>query len=641
MSETNDMTVTQSSALYLPEGEGAGAHRGMKRFAELFVLLGTSTKTNDKLNALTAYFAGAGDKDKVWVIALFSGRKPKRTVNATQLQVWSRELTGLPQWLFEESYHTVGDLAETIALLLPERGGVRETVDGRPDLTLNTGGSGKEFLNEMDVPDTGESTGSLSYYLEKLMTIGKETEEVKKSFVLHCWEQMDRDERLVFNKLITGGFRIGISQKMIVNALAKTVGVSPSIIAHRISGSWDPSTESFSTLLSEEGAGRDISQPYPFYLAYALEGEAAELGSPQEWQAEWKWDGIRGELIRREDQLFVWSRGEELMTEKFPEYQALKDRLPEGTVLDGEIIGLGSRPHAPSADVRDGGKDPEAGDGPENENTGNSGKENTEKIPGDSGHLPENPGGFVPLPFAALQTRIGRKNVTKKQLNEVPVGFIAYDLLEYEGTDWRDRPLQERREQLEKIVRGANHPLLQISPVIDFRDWGELADAREQSRDRGSEGIMLKKKASFYQVGRKRGDWWKWKIDPLVIDAVMIYAQKGHGRRSNLYTDYTFAVKDGEKLVTFTKAYSGLTDKELGEVDAFVKRNSLEKFGPVRTVKPELVFEIAFEGIAASGRHKSGVALRFPRINRWRKDKKADEINTLDDLKKLLQLHGK
>jgi DNA ligase-1 len=588
MSEANDHSSKHPNSPF----RGLG---GMKLFAELFVLLGTSTKTNDKLDALTGYFAGAGDKDKVWVIALFSGRKPKRTVNATQLQVWCREITGLPQWLFEESYHTVGDLAETIALLLPER---RPEEPAAPD--------GKEGLAK------SSNESSLSYYLEKLMEIGKQPEEVKKNFVLHCWEQMGRDERLVFNKLITGGFRIGISQKMIVNALAKTVGVSPSVIAHRISGNWDPSAQSFSALLSEEEAGQDISRPYPFYLAYALEDDVSGLGSPQDWQAEWKWDGIRGELIRRKDQLFVWSRGEELMTEKFPEYQALKDRLPEGTVLDGEIIGLGSRPHTPAEDRCEGG-----------------------------GSLPENPGGFVPLPFAALQTRIGRKNVTKKQLNEVPVGFIAYDLLEYEGADWRDRPLQERREQLEKIVRAADHPLLQLSPVIDFREWGELAAAREQSRDRGSEGIMLKKKTSIYQVGRRRGDWWKWKIDPLVIDAVMVYAQKGHGRRSNLYTDYTFAVKDGDKLVTFTKAYSGLTDKELGEVDAFVKRNSLEKFGPVRTVKPELVFEIAFEGIAASGRHKSGVALRFPRINRWRKDKKADEINTLEDLKKLLQLHGK
>jgi DNA ligase-1 len=410
---------------------------------------------------------------------------------------------------------------------------------------------------------------------------------------------MYRDERFVFNKLITGGFRIGVSQKMIVNALARTTGVSASLIAHRISGNWDPETIGFQTLLGED-TGADPSRPYPFYLAYALEETPGQLGDPQDWQAEWKWDGIRGQLIKRGGHLFVWSRGEELMTEKFPEYQAFHDMLEDGTVIDGEIISLDPTPPAT----------PEA--------------------------LP-----FRPLPFAALQTRIGRKNITKRQLSEAPVGFIAYDLLEYNGEDWRERPLTERRTLLEKIVQRITHPGLQLSPIIPIHTWDELTKRRLDSRNVGSEGIMLKRKDSAYQVGRKRGDWWKWKIDPMVIDAVMIYAQKGHGRRSNLYTDYTFAVKDGDKLVTFTKAYSGLTDKELAEVDAFVKKNSLEKFGPFRTVRPQLVFEIAFEGIAASQRHKSGVALRFPRINRWRKDKQPDEINTLDDLQQMLALYGK
>jgi DNA ligase-1 len=533
---------------------------GMRRFAALAVQLGTSTKTNEKLEALENYFTQADDADKVWVIALFSGRRPKRTVNTTQLWEWCRELTGLPAWLFEESYHTVGDLAETIALLLPE--GERVQQEGE----------------------------SLAYYLEGLMRLGKEEEPVKKDFVLRCWSTMNRDERFVFNKLITGGFRIGISQQTVVNALARTAGAEASVIAHRISGDWDPATTGFAQLLSGEGAGSDLSRPYPFYLAYALEEPLEALGSPGEWQAEWKWDGIRGEIIRRGEQLFVWSRGEELMTEKFPEYQEFKPGLPPGTVLDGEIIGMGR-------------------------------------------------GGV--LPFAALQTRIGRKNITKKNLNEVPVGFIAYDLLEYEGEDWRNRPLTERRARLEAVVTAAAHPLLQLSPMIAFDDWAALAKAREGARERGSEGIMLKRRSSVYQVGRKRGDWWKWKIDPLVIDAVLVYAQKGHGRRSNLYTDYTFAVKAGDQLVTFTKAYSGLTDKEIAEVDAFVRKNSLEKFGPVRTVRPELVFEIAFEGIAASSRHKSGVALRFPRINRWRKDKGAADIDTLETLQKMLQLYGK
>ena len=555
--------------------EPVNSSGGMRRFASLVAKLGTSTKTNDKLAALDSYFNEAADADKTWVIALFSGRRPRRTVTTTQLWEWCREITGLPAWLFEESYHTVGDLAETIALLLPESVSAAESE-------------------------------SLAYYLQALMGLGKEDEAAKKGFVQRCWASMNKEERFVFNKLITGGFRIGISQQTVVNALAKTAGVDAAIVAHRISGDWDPANTPFTALLSGEGAASEVSRPYPFYLAYALEGELAALGNPEEWQAEWKWDGIRGQLIRRnsdghpsqggadgpreESVLVVWSRGEELMTDKFPEYQAFKDGLPPGTVLDGEIIGF-------------------------------------------------TPEGV--LPFAALQTRIGRKNISKKNLQEVPVGFIAYDLLEYGGEDWRSRSLVERRGQLEKIVAAVGHPLLRLSPVVVFSHWEELAAAREGARERGSEGIMLKRKTSPYQVGRRRGDWWKWKIDPLVIDAVLVYAQKGHGRRSNLYTDYTFAVRSGDQLVTFTKAYSGLTDKELVEVDAFVKKNSLEKFGPVRTVKPELVFEIAFEGIAASARHKSGVALRFPRINRWRKDKTPAEIDTLEGLKKMLEMYGK
>jgi DNA ligase 1 len=591
---------------------------GMRRFATLVVKLGTSTKTNDRLEALESYFSEADDADKVWVIALFSGRRPKRTVNTTLLWEWCREVTGLPGWLFEECYHTVGDLAETIALLLPERdGGAVEAgaglgtagaSDGGVEAGLGTGDGAGEVGAERS-----EKGRSLTYYLLRLAVLGKEEESVKKAFVLECWASMSSEERFIFNKLITGGWRIGISQQTVVNALARAAGVEAAVISHRISGDWDPATTLYEALISGEGGGSELSRPYPFYLAYALEEEPAALGDPVEWQAEWKWDGIRGEVIRRGGQLFVWSRGEELMTEKFPEYQAWRERLPEGVVLDGEIIGLGSGRRGVNGEMGGG---EGAGD---------------RMITLD----------FMPLPFAALQTRIGRKNITKKNLQEVPVGFIAYDLLEYEGQDWRNRSLSERRAQLEAIVRSVDHPLLQLSPVIPFDSWEQLTVIRQSSREVGSEGIMLKRKSAVYQVGRKRGDWWKWKIDPLVIDAVMVYAQKGHGRRSNLYTDYTFAVRAGDQLVTFTKAYSGLTDKELAEVDAFVRKNSLEKFGPVRTVRPELVFEIAFEGIAASARHKSGVALRFPRINRWRKDKTPAEIDTLEGLKRMLEVYGK
>lgn len=534
----------------------------MKQFAELVNVLGTSTRTLDKLEALSNYFAVADSRDKVWVIALFSGRRPKRTIRSSLLQQWCAELVGLPLWLFEESYHTVGDLSETIALLIPDELLIRPSADH-----------------------------PLHYYVERFLTLENAGEEEKKAFMIQGWRELSSaSERFVFNKLLSSAFRIGVSQKLMVNALARTVQLEPSVIAHRISGNWDPSTITFEELLSETAVSSDISKPYPFYLAYALEDEPHALGEVTSWQAEWKWDGIRGQLIKRNHELFVWSRGEELVTGKFPEYNILQQRIPDGTVLDGEIMAaIGERP----------------------------------------------------LPFANLQTRIGRKNITKKQLQEAPVAFFAYDLLEYNFEDWRDRPLSERRAKLEEVVADAASGALMLSPVINFSDWKELAEIRGRAREMGAEGLMLKQKSSSYQVGRKKGDWWKWKVDPLTIDAVMIYAQKGSGRRSNLYTDYTFAVRDGDKLVSFTKAYSGLTDKEFAEVDNFVKRNSLEKFGPVRTVKPELVFEIAFEGIAASNRHKSGVALRFPRIHRWRRDKKPEEINTLDDLKKMLEIYGK
>lgn len=534
---------------------------GMQLFAQLVQQLGMSTKTNDKLDALVNYFTHADPKDSVWVIALFSGRRPRRTVNSTQLQTWCAELINLPLWLLEECYHTVGDLSETIALLIPEQADTTKTA-GQP----------------------------LYYYVEKFLQLEKAAEQVKKDFILQSWKELTSKERFVFNKLLSSTFRVGVSQNMMVNALAKTVQLESSVIAHRISGNWDPVTTTFEELLSEQDISFDYSKPYPFYLAYAIEEEVSNLGEPAEWQAEWKWDGIRGQVIKRNNQLFVWSRGEDLITEKFPEFNELLARLPDGVVIDGEIL------------------------------------------PYKDGQV---------LNFNVLQTRIGRKNVTKKNLLEAPAGVFAYDLLELDGQDIRHLSLAERRAVLEVLVNKLQLPFIQLSPIVDFSTWDQLTTLREGARNINSEGLMLKRKSSAYLVGRKRGDWWKWKIDPLTIDAVMVYAQKGTGRRSNLYTDYTFAVKDGDKLITFTKAYSGLTDKEFAQVDAFVKRNSLEKFGPVRTVKPELVFEIAFEGIAASNRHKSGVALRFPRISRWRTDKKPDEINTIEDLKKILDMYGK
>ncbi len=538
----------------------------MKAFAQLVQQVGSSTKTNEKLQALLQYFQTADDADKVWTIAIFSGRRPKRFVNTRLLTDCCIELTKTPAWLFEECYHTVGDLAETIALLATQK---------------NTAAIQKALP-------------SLSQLIASFITLQKADEETRKAFVVSHWQHMDFDACFVFNKLITGGFRIGVSQQTMVNALQKATGIDASVLAHRISGNWDPSNTSFTELILSGDTTADSSKPYPFYLAYPLAAEPETLGPIADWQVEWKWDGIRGQVIVR-DALYIWSRGEELLTDHLPEFHGWEKILPAGTVLDGEIVAL---------------------------------------LP-DANSIPEHIG-----PFAQLQTRINRKLVSKKLLQQSPVGFIAYDVLEWEGEDVRQTPLMERRALLEKLLQEHPLPGLFMSPVVTADDWTSLTEQRSYSRDQKAEGLMLKRCNSVYQTGRKVGDWWKWKIEPLTIDAVMIYAQKGHGRRSNLYTDYTFAVRDGDKLVSFTKAYSGLTDKEFAEVDAFVKKHAIEKFGPVRTVKPELVFEIAFEGIAASNRHKSGVALRFPRINRWRKDKPASEINTLDDLKQLLQQYG-
>jgi len=530
----------------------------MKKFAHLFTQLDQTTKTLVKVAALKKYFEEVDDKDRLWAMAILSHRRPKRTVKTSLLRQWAAELANIPLWLFEESYHKVGDLAETIALVLP--------------------------------PAEAQHDVALADWIEVVKKLDKKEEAVKKETVINAWQGLTYNERFVFNKLITGGFRVGVSQKLMMRALAQYEGQDENTIAHRLMGNWTPDTITYDALIRAENPLDDISRPYPFYLAYALEGAPADLGKPAEWQVERKWDGIRGQLIVRKDNLFVWSRGEELVTDKFPEYHPLANLLPNGTVLDGEIL--------PFKDGK-------------------------------------------PLTFNVLQTRIGRKNITKKILESAPVILMAYDLLEYEGKDIRETPLRERRVLLEKIVaENSLKKIIKLSKIVDFENWEQAAAARADSRAHFSEGLMIKRLNSDYKIGRKKGDWWKWKVDPLTIDAVMIYAQQGSGRRANMFTDYTFAVWDGDALVPFTKAYSGLTDKEFNKITAWVRKNTKERFGPVRSVKPELVFELAFEGINKSTRHKSGVALRFPRMLRWRTDKKVEEINTLADLKQLLAVYG-
>ncbi|MFV8225525.1 ATP-dependent DNA ligase [Christiangramia aquimixticola] len=529
----------------------------MKAFAELIKALDSTNKTTLKVEALTSYFKNAAPKDKVWTIAILSHRRPPRPVNTTLMREWASELAKIPLWLFEESYHIVGDLAETIALVIPK--------------------------------SDANSEKSLSQFLDEIIALKKKPEEEKKEYLFDNWLNLNYYERFVFTKLITGSFRIGVSQKLMTRALAKATDIDEDILAYKLMGNWEPSRITFDKLILEENEEDYLSKPYPFYLAYAIEGDPEDLGDVGQWSAEHKWDGIRSQVIVRNNDLFVWSRGEELVTDKYPEFEVFKEAFPNGTVIDGEIL-----PY---------------------------------------------PGGEIGT-FNDLQTRIGRKNVSKKLLEKTPVILKAYDILEWEGKDIRTMAFGDRRKILEKLyhqIKAEDFPL-HLSETIRFKTWEEAAIERENSREVKSEGLMLKRLDSPYLVGRKKGDWWKWKVDPLTIDAVLTYAMRGHGRRSNLFTDYTFGLWDEEKkeLVTFAKAYSGLTDQEFRKLDAWIKKNTLERFGPVRSVTPHHVFEIAFEGIAESKRHKSGVATRFPRILRWRMDKTIDDANTLEDLKALI-----
>ncbi len=525
----------------------------MKRFAALFATLDATTGTTAKVVALADYFRTAPEADRVWTIALLSGRRPKRAVSAPELRDWAAAAAGLPLWLFEESYAVAGDLAETIALVLP--------------------------------PATGDDSRSLSDHMAALAALTDRPAEVRRAAILAAWDGLGPDERFLFNKLLTGGFRMGVSQGLMTRALAQATGMEEADLAHRLMGDWSPATLTFADLVAPDPAGNS-ARPYPFALAAPLEDAPDMLGPPADWLAEWKWDGIRSQLICRPGSHALWSRGEELITDRFPEFAGLADFLPPGTVIDGEVLAWGAG---------------------------------------------------RPLPFAALQRRIGRKSVPRKLLAEAPARLIAYDLLEADGTDLRAEPLERRRARLAAILCALPPGLLlDLSPDLAFTDWSDLATLRRTAREARAEGVMLKRRSSPYHLGRKRGDWWKWKLDPFTVDAVMLYAQAGHGRRANLYTDFTFAVRDGEALVPFAKAYSGLTDAEFAQITDWVRKHTLERFGPVRRVPPELVFELAFEGIQASPRHKSGLALRFPRMLRWRHDKPVTEIDTLDSLRALL-----
>ncbi|MGI8883145.1 MAG: ATP-dependent DNA ligase [Pyrinomonadaceae bacterium] len=532
----------------------------MKLFTELYIELDQTNKTNEKVEAVRFYFERAEKADAAWALYFLSGRKPRQIIPSKKLREWALELAEISEWLFDESRDTVGDGAETIALLLPNNAETDET--------------------------------PLHVLVEKeLLPLRESDEATQKKEVLAAWARMNYSQRLVYNKLISGSFRVGVSQLLVVRALSQLSEIPTDILALRLMGNWSPDAEFFAHLLNPELESDEtpIARPFPFHLAHQMDFPLTDLGIIADWQAEWKWDGIRAQVIKRQDQVFMWSRGEDLITERFPEIAKAAENLPNGTVLDGEILPWINN-----------------------------------KV----------------MPFTELQKRIGRKNLSAKILSEVPVILQCYDLLEYENKDVRSFEFRVRREFLEQVlskIADETREIFRITESIEAADWSHLAQIREQSRSLGVEGFMLKRLDSPYRTGRHRGDWWKWKIDPFTIDAVLLYAQKGTGKRSGLFTDYTFAVwNNAGELVPFAKAYSGLTDKEIRKVDKFIRENTKETFGPVRSVTPKLVFELAFEAIQKSTRHKSGVAVRFPRILRWRDDKTIKDADSLETIHQLL-----
>ncbi len=530
----------------------------MKAFTALFEALDQTNKTQEKILLLAEYFKQASNEDRLWTIALFLGRRPPRIASSKQLRSWAARAAGLPPWLVEATWHSVGDLGETLAGILPEQ---------------------EESLNHSD---------SLADTIQRVIEIHQLKSDVEKeAAVTMLWKQLGKTERFLFNKLIAGSLRIGVSQGLLIKAISQAFQLDENVVAHRLMGNWDPKHISFQTLLLKPHSEDAHSKPYPFFLAYALEDFSLIEENPLDWLAEYKWDGIRAQLIVRNGQMYLWTRGEELVTDRYPEFQPLATLLPSGTVIDGEILAWKND---------------------------------------------------KPLPFQYLQKRIARKKITRKLTDEIPVMLMAYDLLELNGIDIRNEPLHLRKNKLHQLLNThAPSSLIKLSEPLTFDSLESLKQHRERSAIMGSEGLMLKHRNSVYGTGRKKGGWWKWKVDPLTIDAVMIYAQSGHGRRAGMYTDYTFAVWDDQgKLVPITKAYSGLTDEEILKLDRWIKRHTIEKFGPVRSVEPVQVFEIAFEGIQKSTRHKSGVAFRFPRIVRWRTDKRAEDADKLVNIKALI-----
>lgn len=523
----------------------------MEKFAELFDRLGQTKSTSEKVRLIKNYFLSASAEDAAWVLFFLSGHKIKRLITSRMLFEWCMEYLSFPEWLMLESHAAVGDTAETIALLLQNK------IRNNPPSAL-------KFAKWMR---------------EKILPLQGKDEEHMKIKIFEYWNELDTKGILLLNKILSGSLRIGVSHLLTIQGLSQALNVSKEILSQRLMGTWFPTAEFFENLKNLENTS-DHMNPYPFYLASPLGSPLEELGNCEEWDAEWKWDGIRAQCIRRNGKSAIWSRGNELITDQFPEIAETLLQLEEGIVLDGEILAFSNN---------------------------------------------------RPLPFGELQKRLGRKKVSSSMIEKVPIVFMIYDILEYKGKDIRKKTFEERRGIFEKWSN--LHYRIKISPKVHFQTWHELENKREEAKTNGTEGIIIKRKNSIYGVGRRRGSWWKYKIDPRTIDAILLYAQPGQGWRANLYTDLTFGVWQGQELVPIAKAYSGLSQEEITELDRWIRKNTEEKFGPVRKVKIEQVFEIAFEGIQESKRHKSGIALRFPRIFRWRRDKPPAECDSVNSIK--------
>lgn len=528
----------------------------MQSFSRLYQSLDQTTSTNTKVAAMVQYFESVDERDAAWAVYFLSGRRLKRLIGAAALRQWLKLSSDLPEWLIEDTYASVGDLAETIALLLAQAG-------------------------------KAEQTHSLADWIEhQLLPLRDREPTIQEDTIRQWWQTLNYEQCFIINKLLTGALRVGVSQILLARAVAQHANLPRALILHRLMGEWTPDASFWQQLVSPDEGEAVSSRPYPFCLASPLEAEPESLGDCSQWLAEWKWDGIRAQLIRRAGETWLWSRGEEVIGQRFPEIESAAAGLPDGSVLDGEIL-------------------PWKDDGV--------------------------------MPFAQLQRRIGRKTVGKKLLTEVPCIFLGYDIMEVDSQDIRTLPFEQRRLRLQQMIQDLDHHNIQLSALLEASNWQQLSEQRGQSRARQVEGLMLKHASSAYETGRKRGLWWKWKVEPYTVDAVMLYAQAGHGKRANLYTDYTFGVWQDDQLVPIAKAYSGLDNKEINELDKWIRKHTLEKFGPVRSVEKQQVFELAFEGINLSTRHKSGIAVRFPRIARWRRDLSPKDADTLEQVKALIQ----